>query len=388
VERHCDAWRPAAGPSGFEGLRAVAVRITSRLFDQTRLGMRVIISPDDAEPVDISHPALLVPDAAVVAAAPERAQTLEREAAEAATLAQETKKAAKAAARAASTVAASIKKLERQKKAADAELASAEKAIAAAKNDKAKSRAEERKIKAAAKAAETEARLATAREEAKAKLDAAASTKEAAAALATRKSDTEKAAREAKLALEPVSVYISRATQMVYVRRNTRQPWPDGGEVYDFALEAPITIRDAELPIGTHIFTAMAPADTGLRWSAVTIDGADSATNALDRITIPEDLLARIAPSALPRSSIIISDEPLSAETNYRTEFVAVLSDEPQGGFKTRRPTPPPVAVYDTWNGGGGGFFGFGYYDNPPPKARYVQPRQRVRRTNPKQGWW
>jgi hypothetical protein len=43
-----------------------------------------------------------------------------------------------------------------------------------------------------------------------------------------------------------------------------------------------------------------------------------------------------VAPTALPRSSIIISDEPLSAETNYRTEFVAVLSNHPQGGFITR----------------------------------------------------
>jgi hypothetical protein len=64
-------------------------------------------------------------------------------------------------------------------------------------------------------------------------------------------------------------------------------------------------------------------------------------------------VLDRIAPTALPRSSIIISDEPLSKETNYRTEFVAVLSNQPQGGFLTRRPTvnvvpkpyplPPPA---------------------------------------------
>jgi hypothetical protein len=40
----------------------------------------------------------------------------------------------------------------------------------------------------------------------------------------------------------------------------------------------------------------------------------------------------------LPRSSIIVSDEPLSRETNYRTEFVAVLNNQPQGGFVTRRP--------------------------------------------------
>jgi hypothetical protein len=46
----------------------------------------------------------------------------------------------------------------------------------------------------------------------------------------------------------------------------------------------------------------------------------------------------------MPRSSIIISDEPLSKETNYRTEFVAVLSDYPQGGFITRKPPPKVVA--------------------------------------------
>jgi hypothetical protein len=50
-------------------------------------------------------------------------------------------------------------------------------------------------------------------------------------------------------------------------------------------------------------------------------------------------VLDRIAPTALPRSSIIVSDEPLSHETNYRTEFVAVLNNQPQGGFVTRQPT-------------------------------------------------
>jgi hypothetical protein len=86
------------------------------------------------------------------------------------------------------------------------------------------------------------------------------------------------------------------------------------------------------------VFTAVARDGAGLRWTAVTIDG-DDAKAALDRITIPQDVLDRIAPTALPRSSIIISDEPLSAETNYRTEFVAVLSNQPQGGFITRKPT-------------------------------------------------
>ena len=78
------------------------------------------------------------------------------------------------------------------------------------------------------------------------------------------------------------------------------------------------------------MFTAMARNDAGLRWTAVTIDDGDEAKNALDRITIPQDVLDRTQ-TALPRSSIVVSDEPLSSETNYRTEFVAVLSNQPQG---------------------------------------------------------
>ena len=134
--------------------------------------------------------------------------------------------------------------------------------------------------------------------------------------------------------------YISRATQKLYVRRNMQKGLPDGGERFDSSIEVPITIRNPDKPIGTHVFTAVARSDAGLRWTAVTIDSGDEAKDALDRIAIPQEVLDRIAPTALPRSSIIISDEPLSRETNYRTEFVAVLSKHPQGGFITRRPTP------------------------------------------------
>ena len=93
--------------------------------------------------------------------------------------------------------------------------------------------------------------------------------------------------------------------------------------------------------------------DGSLRWTAVTIDEADDARDALDRITIPQNVLDRIGPTALPRSSIVVSDEPLSAETNYRTEFVAVLSNQPQGGFITREPSTESFVSNDD---------GFGFY--------------------------
>src|SRR3954468_24113057 len=89
----------------------------------------------------------------------------------------------------------------------------------------------------------------------------------------------------------------------------------------------------------THVFTAGSREGGDLLWTGVTIDHGRDPKGALDRITMPQEVLDRVALTTLPRSSIIISDEPLSSETNYRTEFVAILRDQPQGGFITREPT-------------------------------------------------
>ena len=378
---------PLPGYAASHGCVRMPYGFAKTLFNKTRIGMRVIISPDDAAPVEISHAALFVPNAETVAAVPARAQTLDREAAEAVKTAEKTKKTAAALAREAASLTASLRKLERVKAGADAELASAEKALYAAKTDEALERAEDRTLKAAAKAETAETQLETAKADATPKLDAAAGAKDAAKEAADRKVDTAKAANDAKLALEPVSIYISRATQKLYVRRNTHKAWPDGGEVFDSTIEAPVTIRDPDQPLGTHVFTAMASSDAGLRWSAVTIDNGDGAKDALDRITIPQDVLDRIAPTALPRSSIIVSDEPLSRETNYRTEFVAVLSNQPQGGFKTRRPTisVPPASV-KPWNDGGG-FFSFFDQPSPAPQRQTGKTRPPGGKNQVQQGW-
>jgi hypothetical protein len=339
---------PLPGYAASHGCVRMPFGFAAKLFDKTRIGMRVIISPNDAAPVEFSHPALFAPKAEAITAASVRAEPLAREAAEAARAAEEAKRTAATTARETTSLAASLRNLKSLKTRADAELASADKAVVAAKTDQARARAEDRRQKAASKAAEAATRLDTATAEAKSRLDAAAAAKDAAKAAETKKVTAAKTAGDAKLALEPVSIYISRATQKLYVRRNTHKPAPDGGgEVFD-SFEVPVTIRNPDRPIGTHVFTAVARNDTGLRWTAVTIDDANNAKDALDRITIPQDVLNRIAPTALPRSSIIISDEPLSAETNYRTEFVAVLNNQPQGGFITRDPSTEALVASDS----------------------------------------
>ena len=145
---------PLPGYAASHGCVRMPYGFAEKLFDRTWIGMRVIISPNDAAPVEFSHPALFVPNAEAVAAAPARAETLAQEAAEAARTADEAKKAAATAARETASLTASLRKLEWLKTRADAELAFADKALAAARTEQATARAEDLKQKAAPKAAE------------------------------------------------------------------------------------------------------------------------------------------------------------------------------------------------------------------------------------------
>jgi hypothetical protein len=63
---------------------------------------------------------------------------------------------------------------------------------------------------------------------------------------------------------------------------------------------------------------------------------------ALDRISIPEDALARISEVVLPGASLIVSDEGMSREIGKDTDFIIVMSNEPQGALKARVREPRP----------------------------------------------
>ena len=97
------------------------------------------------------------------------------------------------------------------------------------------------------------------------------------------------------------------------------------------------------------------------------------------RITLPQDVLDRIAPTALPRSSLIISDEPLHRETNYRTEFVIALNNQPQGGI-INRPRSPDIRVARRDDFGFGfGWGGWGFSNTPGRGGQYYDARQNNR---------
>jgi L,D-transpeptidase catalytic domain len=361
---------PLPGYPASHGCVRLPYAFAERLFDMTRVGMRVIVAPRDVAPVAIAPPALF-PQAST-ASASVAAKAAAAEAEEAAKKADQTRTAALLATRNAARAAMPVRVLENQKRKAEAVLADGESAVASASSNSAREEAADAKAKAAAALAEIEAQLAAAKVEAQVKLDAVAPARQA---VITASADSLAAAEKArKIArdLEPVSVFISRKTQHLYVR-----------QAFEQIMDVPVTIRDPEGPIGTHVFTAVDRAgDNGaIAWTVVSLPHGEHGTaehaasaaasgdrdvqlastepvspeSALDRISIPAETSERIAAMIAPRSSLIISDEGISLETGQGTDFVVLLSGEPQGG----------IAIRHHANGGSGHYGGDQYWSSP-----------------------
>jgi hypothetical protein len=324
------------------------------LFDATQLGLRVIVAPTDVAPAEIAHPLLSqskpAVDTMVVARIADSDQAAKK--------ADQARLAAAMASRDASQAMMPVRVAENLKARAETQLTAAETALSTAISDEARGQAEDAKAKAIARIAELQEQSSSAKAALQPKLDALATAREAAVAAQAARVTAADAAREAARELEPVSVFISRQTQRLYVRR-----------AFEPIFDGPVTILDPDRPMGTHVFTAIERAGDGasLRWSVVTLnDGRldsdaveprgpakrvggrdsetmsarlDSSKGALDRIVIPQDVLDRI-PAMSPRSSLIVTDEALSSETGKGTDFVVLLSGEPQGGIKFRRRSP------------------------------------------------
>jgi len=415
---------PLPGYAASHGCVRMPYDFAEHLFDITSVGMRVLVAPEDVDPAAIDHPKLFKPKpvpadrltesqtahwtaaradpsaATPAAAAPGAAAAPEAVAPDAApgvaphqadapapakpaeTLATwrsiaatKSAQAAEAARRAdAARVSAArltmdamrvLRAAEGAKYRSETQVAAAENALKAASTPAAIQQAEEAKAKAQARFADAEAQLAAAKADAQPKADAAAQARDEARAAEAEKAAAADAAREATRMTSPVSVFISRKTQRLYVR-----------QAFQPVLESAVTIRDADRPIGTHVYTVLdySNGGAGLRWDAVSLDrtaerrprGPDvrsrrgddhraeavssdvaTARAALDRIDIPQDVIDRISEVISPGSALIISDEAMSSETGKGTDFVVLMSGEPQGGIKMRHRAPAEAQYYD-----------------------------------------
>jgi lipoprotein-anchoring transpeptidase ErfK/SrfK len=157
------------------------------------------------------------------------------------------------------------------------------------------------------------------------------------------KGEASASAKDLALRPGPVSIYISRKTGKLYLRKG-----------FEEVLEAPVMIAQPDQPLGTHMFSALRSEDESIRWNVVslptdrlvkrgkylktftrgeklrkelvapvyeTVPPGDP-NAALERITIPDATLARISELMSPGASLIISDLALSHETGRGTDFI------------------------------------------------------------------
>jgi L,D-transpeptidase catalytic domain len=146
-----------------------------------------------------------------------------------------------------------------------------------------------------------------------------------------------------------IAVFISRKDSKIYVRQN-----------FSPMFDAPVTIAPSDRPLGTHIFTAEVDKNdaNALHWSAVSLPASarsaqrsddeergsrhrkgalattetkplpvpDNAAEALDRITLPPNIMTRIAEALATGGSIIVSDQGINqGETGEGTDFIISL---------------------------------------------------------------
>lgn len=96
-------------------------------------------------------------------------------------------------------------------------------------------------------------------------------------------------------------------------------------------FDMPVQLDDADLPLGTHLFSMGAYSDTVRKanWVALTVEGnkfggAGAALGALDCFHIPATARARIEKRLTSHSSLAISDTGLGQETGKGTDFIVV----------------------------------------------------------------
>jgi hypothetical protein len=77
---------------------------------------------------------------------------------------------------------------------------------------------------------------------------------------------------------------------------------------FDDVFDTAVSFRNAEEPLGTHVYIALkfAPSDTKIRWVTIDVQDGAGAAAPLDRLEIPEDVRQKIS----ERWSGVISSSP------------------------------------------------------------------------------
>jgi lipoprotein-anchoring transpeptidase ErfK/SrfK len=345
--------------------------VAARLFAMSRMGMRVVVAPDEPTLSEFAHGALPEPLMVAAPVAGEGHQP-SRQAGDAARLVRVASvDGADAAEQVAMRFLNPMEKAALDRSQARSRLAAAVEAnkdlLAAALRASAEAKVAASRLRDAMAASEqVRARLSAATDDdARAAIGAELAGSERAlaeaisheaernraayeAARASREAEdavpeAQAAVRAAERATDPIAVFVSRREGKVMVRQ---------GMVPLF--EAPVTFKDPGKPLGTHVYQAMAAdgATGRLTWKVLTVPESagpgeafelqrgpvrrgeraapqvagppSDASEALERVEMSEDVRRRIAERLWTNGSIVISDHGVGNETGKGTDFIVL----------------------------------------------------------------
>ncbi|MGO9546541.1 MAG: L,D-transpeptidase family protein [Rhodomicrobium sp.] len=360
---------PLPGYAASHGCVRMPYGFAKQLYELSGLGLRVIVVRRSILPSNIAQPSLFTPRAGrpgldgsdILPQADLQEQLRSIAAAKLAeaqvAIGREKEARSEAAKRKADAApaAGALKAAKADLAVAEADLEAAERALETAVSPQQRYEATAAKSQSAARVETARAQLETAKVQAAPKLDAAAQAEEESKAASAAMNRAVEEAETAKQNTSPVSVFISRKTQRLYIRKGNEP-----------VFEGPVSIRNPGRPIGTFVFTALNYTGTSgvMRWNVVSMyknathivpyaaekqrsakerrnepaAPADvaGAQAALDRLVVPQETMDRISELVLPRSSLIVSDEGPSGEVGKDTDFIVFMSGEPQGGIAMR----------------------------------------------------
>ena len=100
---------------------------------------------------------------------------------------------------------------------------------------------------------------------------------------------------------------------------------PPAGHLYvrqdlDDVFDTAVSFRNAEEPLGTHVYVALnfAPGDTKINWVTLDVQDGAGAASPLDRLEIPDDVRQKISERLTPGSTFGIPRSPQSIRKRRR----------------------------------------------------------------------
>ena len=108
---------------------------------------------------------------------------------------------------------------------------------------------------------------------------------------------------------------------------------PPAGHLYvrqdlDDVFDTAVSFRNAEEPLGTHVYVALnfAPGDTKINWVTLDVQDGAGAASPLDRLEIPDDVRQKISERLTPGSTFIVADTSINSANLPRGGDFMVLA--------------------------------------------------------------